>query len=241
MGIHALAPCSISWSGSKPGSWGHLEAHSFAHPAINAECQLGPQLATGQDTCTWHFMCPGLPHNVVVCSRGKHPERKRFPGKSISPFMTWPLKPCSIISASSHLSSPSQGLPRLKERAYTLTSWWGVPVSERPHKIRNIAVVIFGHTIFHRPTYSVCMLSHFSHVQLFATPWTVAHQSSLSMGFSGQEYLNGLPFSLPGDFPHPGTEPTSLTSPALAGRFFTLGPPGKCACTLSLKWYITNR
>ena len=117
MGVHALAPCSISWSGSKPGSWGHLEAHSFAHPAINAECQLGPQLATGQNTCTWLFMCPGLPHNVVVCSRGKHPERKRFPGKSISPFMTWPLKPCSIISASSHLSSPSQGPPQAQRES----------------------------------------------------------------------------------------------------------------------------
>ena len=114
-----------------------------------------------------------------------------------------------------------KALPRLKETAYTLTSWWGVPVSERPHKIRNIAVVIVENTIFHRPTYSVCMLSHFSQVQPFETPRTVARQSSLSMGFSRQEYWSGLPFPSPGDLPHPGIEPTSLTSPALAGGFFT--------------------
>ena len=38
-----------------------------------------------------------------------------------------------------------------------------------------------------------CMLSHFSHVQLFVTLWSVAHQASLSMGFSRQEYWSGLP------------------------------------------------
>ena len=67
----------------------------------------------------------------------------------------------------------------------------------------------------------VCMLSHFSRVQLFATLWTVPCQTSLFMGFSRQEYWSGLPFLNPGDLPHPGIEPTSLTSPALAGRFFT--------------------
>ena len=66
-----------------------------------------------------------------------------------------------------------------------------------------------------------CMLSHFSHVRLFVTPWTVAHQAPLSMGFSRQEYWSGLPCPPPGDLPNPGIEPTSLTCPALAGRFFT--------------------
>ena len=64
----------------------------------------------------------------------------------------------------------------------------------------------------------VCVLSH---VQLFVTPWTVAHQAPLSMGFSRQEYWSGLPHPAPGDLPNPGIEPTSLTSLALAGRFFT--------------------
>ena len=52
-------------------------------------------------------------------------------------------------------------------------------------------------------------------------PWIIAHQDPLSMGFSKQEYWSGLPCSPPGDLPNPGIELGSLTSPALAGRFFT--------------------
>ena len=70
------------------------------------------------------------------------------------------------------------------------------------------------------------MLSCFSRVQLFETLWPVAHQASLSMGFSQQEYWSGLPFSPPGDLPDSGTELTSLTSPALADGL-PLEPSGK--------------
>ena len=49
-----------------------------------------------------------------------------------------------------------------------------------------------------------------SHVRLFATPWTVAYQAPLSMGFSSQEYWNGLPFPSPGYLSDPGIEPMSL-------------------------------
>ena len=66
-----------------------------------------------------------------------------------------------------------------------------------------------------------CMLSCFSCVQLFVTLWTVDHQASLPMVFSKQEYWRGLPCPPPGDLPDPGIKPLSLTSPALAGRFFT--------------------
>ena len=57
-----------------------------------------------------------------------------------------------------------------------------------------------------------------SHVQLFAIPWTVVYQASLSMGFSRQEYWSGLPFPSPGDLRDPGIKPRS---PAFAGRCFT--------------------
>ena len=67
----------------------------------------------------------------------------------------------------------------------------------------------------------------FSHVQLCATPWTIACKTPLSMGFSRQEYLHVLPFPSPGDLPVPGIKPTSLASPTLGGRFFTTAPPGK--------------
>ena len=57
----------------------------------------------------------------------------------------------------------------------------------------------------------------------------IAYQASLSMGFSRQEYWNGLLFPSPGDPLDPGIEPLSLVSSVLAGRFFTielLGKPG---------------
>ena len=63
----------------------------------------------------------------------------------------------------------------------------------------------------------------------FVTPWTVAHQAPLSMGFPRQESQSRLPFPSLGDLPDQGTEPIS---PALAGRFFTTEPPGK-------PWYVT--
>ena len=53
------------------------------------------------------------------------------------------------------------------------------------------------------------------------TPWTLAHQTLLSMGFSRQEYRSGLPCPPPRNLPNPRTEPTSLKFPALGGRFFT--------------------
>ena len=63
-----------------------------------------------------------------------------------------------------------------------------------------------------------------SHVRLFATPWTVANQAPPSMGFSRQEYWNGLPFPSPGDLPHPGIQPGS---PALQADALLPEPPGK--------------
>ena len=75
------------------------------------------------------------------------------------------------------------------------------------------------------------LLCRFSHVQLFATPWTVAQQSPLSVGFPRQEYWKGLPCPPPGDLPNPGIKPASLMSPALASRFFTT----------STTWEATNK
>ena len=63
-----------------------------------------------------------------------------------------------------------------------------------------------------------CVLSH---VQLFATPWTVDLQAPLFMEFSRQEYWSELPFPPSGHLPDPGMEGASLESPALAGGFFT--------------------
>ena len=71
-------------------------------------------------------------------------------------------------------------------------------------------------------TVTVLLVCAISHVQLFATPWTGTHQAPLPMGFSRQEYRNGLPFPSPEDLPNPGSEPTSPVALALAGRLYHL-------------------
>ena len=58
--------------------------------------------------------------------------------------------------------------------------------------------------------YTPCVLSHFSHVQLFAILWTVAHQDPMSTGFSRQEYSSGLPCPPPGDLSGLGPKPNLL-------------------------------
>ena len=68
------------------------------------------------------------------------------------------------------------------------------------------------------------MVKLLSHVRLFATPWTVAHQAPPSMEFSRQEYWSGLPFPSPGDLPDPGIEPGS---PTLQADALLSEPPGK--------------
>ena len=68
------------------------------------------------------------------------------------------------------------------------------------------------------------LLSPFSRVWLCATPWTAAYQAPLSMGFSRQEYWNGLPLPSPGHLPNPGIKPLS---PALQANSLLSQPPGK--------------
>ena len=80
-------------------------------------------------------------------------------------------------------------------------------------------------------------LSCFICIWPFATPWTIAHQAPLSMGFSGQEYRSGLSCPPSEGHPHPGIEPSSLMSPALAGGFFTTSttwetPSTSCICLI---------
>ena len=77
-------------------------------------------------------------------------------------------------------------------------------------------IYIYTHTHTHTQLYIICVLSHFSHVQLFLE----LMDCSLP-GFSRQEYWSGLPCPPPGELPDPKIEPTSVMYPALAGGFFT--------------------
>ena len=90
--------------------------------------------------------------------------------------------------------------------------------------------------------YGVCVLSRFSCIQLFATLWIIACQAPLSMGFPRQEYWSILPFPPPGGFSDPGIKPKSLTSPALAGGFFTTsGHSIKVSCGHSCRCEPSSR
>ena len=75
----------------------------------------------------------------------------------------------------------------------------------------------------------MCVPRRFSPVQLSVTACTVSCQTSLSMGFSRQEYWSGLPCPPPWDLPDPGIEPESLMSLALAGGFFTTSATWKAS------------
>ena len=99
-----------------------------------------------------------------------------------------------------------------------------------PTQGSNLGLTHFSQVLYHlshlesvqsRSENEVKLLSR---VRLFATPWTVAYQAPLSMGFSRQEYWSGLPFPSPGDIPDPGIEPGS---PALKAEALTCEPPGK--------------
>ena len=100
---------------------------------------------------------------------------------------------------------------------------------------RYLFTYLYFHSTYVHSTYyvlrkasCVCVCAELlSRVWLFATPWTVAHQSPLSRGFSKQDYWSGLPCPSPGDLPDSKIEPMSLKSPALASEFLATVPPGK--------------
>ena len=98
----------------------------------------------------------------------------------------------------------------------------GISPNSMPIRVSEIfAESNQGKTVKTQDGHACCMLSCFSHVQLFATVYTVAHQVPLSIEFSRQEHQSGLSCPPPGDLPHPRVQPVSLRSPALAGEFFT--------------------
>ena len=82
--------------------------------------------------------------------------------------------------------------------------------------------VLCGHTCMHAKALQSC--------PTLCDPMNCSRQAPLLMGFSRQEYWSGLPCPPPGDLPNPGIEPASLTSPALAGGFFTTSATWKLLC-----------
>ena len=105
---------------------------------------------------------------------------------------------------------PTEELSR--QASYTRQSTTHVPVNKSG--IYQIFVCFFfcsSYIVFfnNHSFVNFVKVKPLNHVQLFATPWTVACQAPPSMEFSRQEYWSGLPFPSPGDLPNPGIEPRS--------------------------------
>ena len=104
--------------------------------------------------------------------------------------------------------------------------WWGKWESA---SLTFLFQLVFGlhacgqHTVNFCPHY-LCVFKSLSCIWPFATPWTVAYQTPLPMGFSRQEYQSGLTFPSPGNLPNPGTKPGSL---AWQADSLVSEPPGK--------------
>ena len=97
----------------------------------------------------------------------------------------------------------------------------------QPRRIANSPLTSSGQNGTKAPHICVC-----SAIWLFVTPWAIARQAPLSMGFSRQEYRSGLPCPPPGDLPDPGIEPESFTPPALEGGFFTSSATWEASFTI---------
>ena len=114
----------------------------------------------------------------------------------------------SCIAGASHLNH--QGSPRILQwvayHFFRGSSW-----SRNETGVSCIARGFFTSWATREALCCMCVLSHFSRVQLFVIPLAVAHQASLSMGFSRQERWSGLPFPTPGYLPNPRTNPHFLS------------------------------
>ena len=139
----------------------------------------------------------------------------------------WLPNPTAWVST---YKSPAVGLP-WRSSGWTSPSTAGVQVQSLMGELRS-------HTRVH-----ACVLSRFSHVQLFATLRTAACQASLSVGLSRQEYWSGLPGPPQGDLSGPVIKPVSLTSLELAGGFFTISATWKAqdpTCLMAKKIRTTE-
>ena len=103
--------------------------------------------------------------------------------------------------------------------------------------VRNTSVLLEGIYRWISMYVSVCVLHHFSCVQLFATLWIIAPQAPLSMGFSQQEHWSGLSYPPPGDLPNPGIEPQPPVTPELQVNLLPAEPSGKPWA--KKKWFKT--
>ena len=186
------------------GGW-----ESFCFSALGGgEQKIVERWETGQDMVLAKPHGPDPPANSFLRSNRVKDRKIKKTGTLLAVYLAWPLAGASKL----HMTSKDPG-PRLSSRVcdprvFLMMDQWTKGSSQSPKKIiLEVACSVTSNS--------------------FATPWAVAHQAPLSMGFSRQEYWSGLPISTPEALPNLEIELESPASPALAVRFFTTVSPGK--------------
>ena len=154
----------------------------------------------------------------VTTRKGLSRLRDRKPGHG-SHFTQWPNRNNATYFKEQCWSpktvhKPALSMLMMQLRASLAISWKMQTAGQVPKK-----KTVFHTDLFLRYTY--LHVKSLRHVRLFGTLWTIVSPAPLSMKFPRQEYWSGLPCHPSRDLPNPGIEPASLTSPALAGGFFT--------------------
>ena len=146
---------------------------------------------------------------------------------AMSKTQTKPRTVCFFARSSTEVPGTQRIRSKSLCRMFRLSGFWHAPsrsaLEGRDQMLCRLPTASASPRGWNDPVYCMCIPGQLlSRVQLFATPWTVAHQASLSMGFSRQEYWSGLPFPSPRDLPNPGIKPMSPVSPALTGGFLCI-------------------
>ena len=123
-----------------------------------------------------------------------------------------------IIIVPIHIKGKKRWIHSTYERQVPIPAFSRTPTDPEPSIVLySLCVCVCVCVCVYARMHAACLV-----VSNSATPWIIAHQAPLSFGFSRQEHWSGLPFPAPGDLPDPEIKPTSLVSPALAGKFFTI-------------------
>ena len=115
---------------------------------------------------------------------------------------------------------PLEGQSLKKSKGLWKVEGWDTRFYKHQEGVNNLTQIC-EYVMSEHSKMDLCVLSHFSHVQLFVSLWTKACHAPRSMGLSRQEYWSESSCAPPGHLPSPGIEPGSLGSLAFAGRFFT--------------------
>ena len=161
--------------------------------------------------CSWLGFCSVFPRAVATASPGNLLEMQVLRPHLLNQKLSW--------AQQAMINNPSRWFhcPSLLLFTNSSSLIWELVKHAKFQALPQTCCCAWE-SVFEHASQEICSSSH---VQLFVTQWTVAHQAPLSLGFSRWGYWSGLPYLPLGDLTNAGIEPTSLMSSALAGSFFT--------------------